>query len=183
MTEPANIEPNQAAAGDTWTWRRGLSNYPAPAWTLTYHFVNRVAAFSLVAGADGADHLVQAAPATTAAYQDGRYSWRAFVSDGTDRHQVAAGEMEVLPDFAKQGAGFDTRDHAQKVLESIEAVIEGRAGKDQESYQIEGRRLDRTPIADLLRLRLFYRQEARQNQDAERIRKGLGSNRTIRVRM
>ncbi len=58
--------------------------------------------------------------------------------------------------------------HARRMLNAIEAALEGRASKDTESYTIEGRSLSRTPIPDLLRLRAIYRREvaAEENPSA-----------------
>jgi hypothetical protein len=94
---------------------------------------------------------------TTAAYKAGLYRWTAVVDDGTERVTLASGLVNVLPDPAKTGAGFDPRSHARKTLEAIEAVIEGRATKDQEEYTIGNRSLKRTPTKELLEFRDKYR--------------------------
>jgi hypothetical protein len=65
----------------------------------------------------------------------------------------------VLPDPASQGAGQDPRSHARKTLDAIEAVVEGRATKDQQAYTIGGRSLQRMPIKDLMYFRGVYRAE------------------------
>jgi hypothetical protein len=67
-------------------------------------------------------------------------------------------------------------------LDAIEATIEGRASKDQESYSIQGRSLARTPIADLILLRGKYKAEYVQMQRAEKLRNGLGHGGNIKVR-
>ena len=50
-------------------------------------------------------------------------------------------------------------EHVRRVIDAIEAVIERRATKDQKSYSIDGRSLERTPIDELLLLRDRYRAE------------------------
>lgn len=119
-------EPASARAGDTWRWSRSLSDYPAPTWSLTYTLFNAAGKVTIAASADDTDHLVDVAPAITAAYTAGRYDWVAHVSDGTDRHQVGAGSINVLPDLSTV-SNYDGRTHARKVLDSLNAVIEGRA--------------------------------------------------------
>jgi hypothetical protein len=93
---------------------------------------------------------------------------------------VEAGEVRIAPDLSAQGAGVDSRDHVRKVLDAIEAVIENRASIDQQSYQINNRSLQRTPLNELLKLRSRYRAELAA-KNASRKRRGMG--RTIKVRM
>lgn len=182
MGDIPTTEPAVAVAGTTWQWTRDLADYPAGTWELTYHFVNRHHRFQATAAADGTVHAITVDKDTTA-IQDGDYEWRAYVDNGTERHEVAAGRLTVRPDFAKQGAGYDTRSHAEIVLEAIEAVIARRATKDQMGYTLaDGRRLDRTPIADLLALRGRYKAEVAREREAARIKAGLGSGRIIKTR-
>lgn len=72
--------------------------------------------------------------------------------------------------------------HAKKTLAALEAVIEGRASKDQESYTIAGRQLSRTPIPDLLLLLSTYeRKVAREDRVGDGKTKRRGN--LIRVRI
>lgn len=177
-----SIMPSRFAAGDTLKFKRSLSDYPATAWTLTYELRNASATVTLTGTADGADHLVEVAAATTAAWTAGRYAWRAYVTAGAERYEVERGTVEIDPDFAAIAA-TDTRSHAEKVLAAIEAVIEGRASKDQESYTIEGRSLQRTALEDLLRFRSRYQAEVERERRAERLRRGLGGGQRVQVRL
>ena len=91
------------------------------------------------------------------------------MGSGGDRWQ--RGTLEVLPRY-DQAANLDDRSHARKVLEAIEAVIEGRATKDQEEYTIGSRTLKRTPVKELLELRDKYRGEVHAEELAENARNG-----------
>lgn len=175
-------EPEKAIAGDTWQWTRSLADYPASTWSLAYHFANASHRFAVTTSADGDGFAVTVAAATTAAIMPGTYDGRAYATAGTQRFEVWRGQLVVEQDFAKAGAGYDGRSHARKALDAIEAVIEGRATKDQESYSIEGRSLSRTPLADLMAFRNQYRAEVHREENAERVRRGLGSRSTIKVR-
>ena len=159
MTDIATIEPTEAVAGDTWEWKKSYSDYPAPTWTLTYYGRSREHDFSFTAAADGTDHLVTVAKTATAAYKAGLYQLTAFVSAGSERFMVERRLLDVKPDPASTGAGFDPRSHARRVLDAIEAVLENRATKDQQEYTIGNRSLKRIPIADLLQFRAQYRAE------------------------
>lgn len=180
----ATSEPARIAAGDRWRWeRRDLSDYPASTWTLTYALVSSTVRVQITAAANGNWHQVDVAAATTAGYTAGTYRWQAYVTSGTDRRMVGQGDIEILPNFATQSSGYDGRSHARTVLDAIEAVIEGRATKDQESYSIGGRSLQRTPIAELLRLRDVYRAEVKAEKVADRLANGMGGARRLLVRL
>jgi len=181
VTDIPTIEPGTLTAGDRWRWKRQLSDYPAGTWTLKYALRNAGSRIDLTATADGTDHLIDVSAATTATYDPGDYDWIAYVSDGTSRYTVARGRLTVKPDLAAADL-YDSRSHARKVLEAVEAVLEKRATKDQASYSINGRSLARTPIADLLVLRDRYRAEVRREEAAERIAKGLSSGTKVLVR-
>lgn len=181
---PTN-EPLEIIAGDRVKWKRSLADFLASAgWTLTYYLVHPTnSKITIVAAADGDDYSVDVAPATTTAWASGEYKWQAFVDDGTDRHKVDEGSLEIITNFASGSVTtFDDRAHAEKVLASVEAVLEDRATKDQESYSISGRSLSRTPITDLLALRDKYRIEVKRLKDAEKLRNNLGGKNIILTR-
>jgi len=75
---------------------------------------------------------------------------------------VQNGSLQVLPDPASQ----DVRTHAEKVLEAIEALIEGRATKDVSSYSIAGRSLTRMSPDELVKWRSHYRNEVAKQRNA-----------------
>lgn len=183
MTTIPTREPAILRAGDTWRWKRAdLTSFnPASGWTLSYVLINSAGKIEFSATADGVDFLVDEAAADTASHAAGVYSWFAYVSNDPDRFEVGTGTVEVRPDLAA-AAVLDTRSHARKVLEAIEAVLERRATKDQEEYSIEGRSLKRTPIADLVKLRDRYRAEVDSEIAAERLAQGLGTGRKILTR-
>lgn len=78
---------------------------------------------------------------------------------------------------------FDVTTHATKVLAAIEAVIEGRATVDQQSYTIEGRTLQRTPMQDLLLLRDRYKREVAQEQGELAAAEGRPTRSVIRTKV
>ena len=132
--------------------------------------VNGSAKVEFSTTADGDDHAVALPATTTTNWSPGRYRYQAYVESGADRHTVGTGTVDILPDFSS-AATLDGRTHAEKVLDAIEAVIEKRATKDQESYSIKGRSLSRTPLPDLLVLRDKYKSEVRAEKRAEKVRR------------
>jgi hypothetical protein len=198
----AHPEPTEIIIGDTLKWTRLSADViyidadgevqeclASEGWTLKYSFAAPVAsaAFTITASADGDDYLVSVTAAVTALYvASDNYSWVAYAEYGSgvtiERHQIDRGTCKVKAGYASYIAAFDNRSHAKIVLDAIEAVLESRATMDQMSYTIAGRRLDRTPIADLLRLRNLYKYEYEAELAAENIGSGISSGRKILVR-
>lgn len=176
---------NLLTAGDTLDFTTSVPDYPASAgWTLKYRLAPRAAgtAIDITATADGDDYAVQVVAATTASWATGYYTWTAYVELGAERYTVGRGQLQIRAASASLAAATDGRTHARKVLDAIEAVIEGRASIDQQEYSINGRQLKRTPLADLMRMRNLYRNEVRNEEAADRLAAGLGGGGNIRVR-
>lgn len=180
-------EPAEFVAGDRITWKKadlGIDYNPA-SYSLTYSARlenNSDTEISITAGESGSEYVVEIPAATSKNYRIGTYHWQAYITRQSDNERVTvdSGTFKVLPDRAN--SNLDPRNHIKKVLDNIEAVIEGRATKDQESYSIQGRSLSRTPIADLIMLRSQYKAELVREQRAERIKNGLGHSGIIKVR-
>ncbi len=100
-------------------------------------------------------------------------------TDGTTVVEIEAGQITIKPDLASISATHDGRNHVQRVLDAIEAVLERRATQDQEKYKINNRELWRTPLSELLVLRDRYRSELRRMRAAA---KGGLFDQAVRVR-
>ena len=180
MSDIPTQEPAVLAAGDTAKWRRILADYPAgQSWQLAYTLVSAANRYTFSASADGDVHLVTVAAATTATWAPGPYTWRAQVSKAGEVYTVGTGTLSVRPSFA---VATDGRTHARKVLDAIEAVIEGRATSEVAEYQIAGRELRYIPIPELLQLRDKYRGEVLREDAASRAARGLPDPRRVFVR-
>jgi len=177
------MEPSALRAGDTWKWRRDdLSLYPASLWTLNYYFLKPDKQIVITAVADGNNYKVEVAKTITKEYPPGVYSWVAKVSKDSEEYTVDTGTMEILPDLVTATTGYDTRSQIKKTLDAIEATLEGRATKDQQSYSIAGRTLSKIPISELVMLRDKYKIEYEKEMKAERIRKNLQAGGKVLVR-
>ncbi len=176
-------EPDRLSAATTWTWRRDdLGIYPAPTWTLRYQFTNAAANFTFDAAADGSAFLVTRPVAETTTRAAGTYSWAARVTDGTSTYEVGRGTLVVLPSLSSG----DARSHARKVLDAIEAVIEGRASRSDLSYTVSVggsmRMLTTLKPDELASFRNQYRAEVRAEEERERIAQGRPGRRRILTR-
>ena len=176
-----SIEPAIIAAGVTATWQVSLSDYPASTWTLVYTLINSAAKISITATANGVDHLVSVAPATTAGYTAGTYNWQATATDGVDTHVVREGCMEVVALFSAQST-LDARSHAAIMVDAIEAMLQGRASDEQRKFKIGDTEVEYLSPAEIQEWLNFYRNELSAEKRADAMAKGRGSSNIMRVR-
>lgn len=178
-------EPTSLRAGDTWAWRReDLSDYPAGSgWGLTYYCRNAAAHFDISATADGDAYTVTVAMATTADIVAGDYDWVAVVESATERHEVDRGRLTILPDYSA-AAALDGRSFARTLLAAVEAELlsRGSSGRlDLVTSTLADRSLTRDATG-LIKLRSQLLAEVTREENAERMRQGLGSRNRVLVR-
>ena len=187
MTAAPTTEPTTIIAGDTLKWSRTdlSSQYPAPAWTLSYA-LRGPSRIDLTAAPDGERaHQVTVPAADTAAYTPGEYTWAAFVTNAAtaERYQVDTGRVIIAPNLAADTAvPYDGRSYSRRMLDAIESVLLNRASEDANELTINGKRLVRMTPAELLTLRDKFRLQAANERKAERLRKGLSSGNRILLR-
>ena len=182
MAEPKAYEPEKLTSGVTWKWKKTISDYPASEWTLTYYLrKDGATATSFSATADGDTHLVTIAAATTAAYASGIYDFVGWVIKGTEKYEVFNSMIEVLPNPTNTSA-YDPRSHARRVMELLEAAMEGRVPNGMESYSIGGRSINKIPLSQLRELWEKYKQDVVMEEQAERLVNGRRSGKNIGVR-
>jgi hypothetical protein len=165
--------PNSIAAGLSFKREVVSDLYPAPDWELRA-ILRGPASIDLVAVASGTAHAFATPASGTGVWQAGQYAYSIRAHSGDDVHELEAGQLVIAADLVAVQPGHDARGHAQRTLDAIEAVIEGRASRDQQSYTISGRTLVRTPIADLIMLRTAYRKEVKQLKAGGRGKRILG---------
>ncbi len=175
--EAGQGEPARLTAGDLWTWRRDdlAAAYPPAEFALSYALAAEAGgASSIIAAAeDAGGYLVEIAPAASAAFPPGRYTWRALLTRAADGARVSAGlgVLTVDPDPATSTA--DRRSVNRRILDALEARLAGRIEKDAESYTIEGRSVARMPIAEVERLVNLYRVKVRAEEGKPGLRRKL----------
>lgn len=178
-------EPRVARVGDTWEWRReDIAAFPATAWTLHYYFKSASANFNFDATADGDYFAVTRTAAETATRAAGVYQWFAFVTDGTRRYQVSQGTIELLPDMAVAG-NLDTRSHARKMLDAIDAALlaQAQGGSLALSYTINGRSVTYRDDAAVLDARRYWEAKVRDEEAAEALKNGRPFGQKLLVRL
>jgi len=178
MITVPTTEPASFVSGDFVTWKRSLSDYPAPTYTLAYKFIGSAGTFAVSASADGSDHLIEIEGASavgppvvvgTDSYKAGIYEWTLAVTEVSTsrRSTLETGQITVLAN-PSTGVATDKRSHARKVLDAIELVLEGTASHEQAEMSIDGKSLKRRSVAELLALRTNYKaqvaaEEAKQS--------------------
>lgn len=108
--------------------------------------------------ANPSGYVFKAAPSDTEAWTAGDYWYTLKVTNSTDAYQLESGQATVTPDPAS-ATTYDGRSKNKRILDAIDALMEGRATVDQERYKIGNRELFRTPIKDLVELRKYYQSQ------------------------
>jgi len=178
------IEPGKIAAGDSLAWSRSLKDYLASdGWVLHYALFNATAAYTIDSAADGDDHAISIPATTTAEWDAGRYDWSAYVTHPDGRKKsLFTGAIIITPDLT--AGPYDGRSHARKMLDAIEAVVEGRATAndlDLVRGQFNDRVIEREPER-LIEWREKYKVEVLAEEQAAGIGRGERLPRSIKVR-
>ena len=183
MTHETLVElPRRITVGDTITWDEVIADFPASAsWVVTYNFTSPNARFvSSHAVVNVDDHRITI---DTTKLEEGHYEYAKKVTDSTTTHTLERGVLDVLADLSADTAGVDRRAYAEKALENIEAMLLGKATKDQTSYSLNGRALSRYSVSELQEWRSSLRVEVRDLREIARRRSGGKSHANIRARM
>ncbi len=164
-------EPDSFTQGETVKWYKSFADFEPADWTLSYNFVGP-STFTVTATTSGGVFLSTISSTDSASYADGDYYYQAQVTNGTETYVVKNGTTTILATLANEKAGYDGRSHAQKVLDSIEAVIEGRASQSDKEIEIDGRRIDRLTPRELMQFHSAYKAKVRAEKNAERRENG-----------
>lgn len=149
MSTDLTALPTSIIAGTTVSYLRTLEDYDPSEWTLTLYLRGIGQADVQASPEAGSFRVIIPANEGLAG---GTYRWEERVSKGAEVYSVGSGFVVVAPDLATAGEG-DLQSAAEKELILINAAIQGRIPKDQESYQIAGRALSRIPLRDLYTIR------------------------------
>ena len=143
------------AIGGVLEFTETLPDYPASAgWVLTYRLVLKSGTghVEFSATASGDSHAVSVPAATTALWVPGAYTWFSWATLGAAVHNVANGEITLLPNPRTATGTLDLRSSAQQALDAVRATLQGTATANQRSYSINGRQLERYSIAEMIEL-------------------------------
>ena len=187
-TNYATTEPKTLRVGEYWAWKRSDldADYPIASYGLTYSAVlegEPLTKINLTASESGNDYIIEVTTATTTNYKAGIYHWTAFITQTSSGERIAvdSGTWNILENAT--ATEIDPRSHVKIVLDALEALLQGKATKDQKSYTIGDRSLEHMAPAELLTWYEKYKYYYAQEINAENIANGLGASNTIRVRL
>jgi len=176
-------EPGEITVGGSLDWSVTLADYPAPDWVLHYAFFNGTANGSFDAAADGSDHKVDLTSAVTGTWAAGRYNWTAYVTKGDEQKSVGEGVFIFKPN-PTVATNLDGRSHARKMLEAIEATLEGRGTADELDLvkgQFGERAIERN-LDMVQKWRRKYRDEVEAEDSAQAMADGEPAPKNIHVK-
>lgn len=160
-------EPALVSRGERWAWKRGdiASAYPSSAYTVRWvarpeSEASIAREVSIAGSASGSDWLFVLATSSSDDVQPGRYRWQLIVTRTSDSEEVVIdrGAITVLADLDE--ATGDLRSHARRMLDAIEAAIEGSADSTVLSYTMpNGHSLSHMGVAERMQWRSYYRRE------------------------
>lgn len=167
-TIPTEV-PAVITAGETVQFKRTFQGFaPADGWQYSFDLIGPTAAIHKNAEVDSDPFLLTLSPTDTAPLNPKNpkgdvcpYQENVTLStDPTQRFTVGDGTITVQQNLSIAQPG-DTLTHAQKMIERIEAVLEGRIADDVQSYSIGAgtgaRALVKIPIKELQQLLGIYK--------------------------
>lgn len=180
-------EPTSLAVGDRWAWKRpDLADVYDPAsYTLKYSLrLESSTSSEIEITSTASDFVVEVSSSTTAAHTAGRYAWQAYITRNSDSERILvdSGVINVVEN--RDASTADPRTHARKMLDLIEAALEGIATNEQLdvlSVAFDDRTIGRNP-SKLLALRDKYKAEAAREAQAEQLAKSGGHSGRVLVR-
>lgn len=176
--------PAQLRAGDTWTWKKNLPDYPPGSWTLRYSLRNASSKVNITATTSGSDYLVTVAAAASAAYAPGRYNWIAYVTGGaSEQYTVEQGSIDVLPNLSLD-VTYDARTDARKVYDDLITAYKSYVGSNgmMANFSIAGKTVTFKSSAEFIQQIQFWARRVREEEAAEAVKKGFGNPNRVGVR-
>lgn len=150
-------EPSEIIAGFQYSWEESLTDYPADdGWSLKYKGLNASSKIEITADADDAAYSITLTPAVTALYTAGTYQFYKYVehTDGR-KYQISTFTLDVSANPITANT-LDTRTHARKMFEALEALELGRATKAQKSFSIAGRAIEYLTPEEIIKWKNHY---------------------------
>lgn len=169
--------PKEITAGDSVSWTESLPGYASPDWEakIALSDGNGILTVTASAGDDG-DHDFTVSGSSTANLAAGPWSWALMVNQGSDRITLERGELTLLPNPDQV---FDDRSQTERTLAAVQAMLEGKASKDQMMVSQNGRSLQRHTFDELIKLESHLK--SRLAIEQRRLRAKAGKSSAVRV--
>ena len=161
-----NIQiPRSFIVGESIRWQYASADYRvSDGYKLAYNFKGVDGGFKVEGVVNGESYRFEITSADSTNLKAGRYWWQLVATQenimiGSNLlHVIDSGEVEIKPNLSLLDS-YDGRNHLEKVLDALEACLQGKASRDQMSYSIASRSLSRMNPDELLKWRNQYRAE------------------------
>jgi hypothetical protein len=146
--------------GDSWNWTLRLEDVDVESLagaTLKYFFrgsgsTDQKLDITAEASTDGTFQFSATSEDTVKLVGSCTFSLCLFDADG-NRTELVRGTVNVLPDVESADGTTDLRSWTKRTLDAVKAVLEGRASRVEEEYQIGGRHVKLFSPSELLKLK------------------------------
>lgn len=170
--------PTRLRSGTTWIWSIAVpGDYTEAEWTFKYQFrgegLNREETLAPGTGDDAGRLVINVTAANTKGILPGRVLMQLKAHHDNTGGALLANRvdeigrvitLQLLPDVEHAGAGDLGTTHAERMTRLIKARLETRlvAGKQIESYGVEGLAVSKIPWKELRRQLAFYAAQWRE---------------------
>lgn len=182
--------PSSVVSGLKTEWTKRLSDYSPDLWSLSYH-LRGSQALDVTATDNGDGSFLVSLVAETSGdtpepLTPGQFFFQAYVTniaDSTLKYLVDQGRVNVAVNLSSVALEtYDGRSQAELMVAAIDALMAGKATRDQMGYTIGQRTLTRIPIDQLLEFRKHYVGIVESEQVKARVKKGLPAFENIHIK-
>lgn len=130
--------PAEITIGTTLEWEKEFADFPADEWTVTYYFRGAGPGFNAVGETNNGAHAFSVGADVTSDMLVGRYDYQAFATRDSEKHLVDEGISAAKASLEALDAEdtYDARSRNRKILDALQALMEGKATLDQQKYMI-----------------------------------------------
>jgi hypothetical protein len=118
--------PNDLRAGSAYSWKETQRSLPDGG-VFQYTLFNAGAVYSFDSDGEG---RVALASSETAGWLPGGYDWVLRLVVGSEKEELARGRLRILVNPDAHPQGYDGRSQFRRILDAINATLEGRATDD-----------------------------------------------------
>lgn len=165
-------EPSSITAGDTVSWDKSLSDYPATEYTLTYQLAHLCGwkTIEITSTANLSTHQVRLLPVTTADFDAGDYRLIPVVKDIATSGASVTVTLDPLRVKVKPPATSDVdgRSEAEITLAQLKETYSKLSKNSLLSATVAGRTYNRYNMADLRNEIIFWENRVKNEQGGSR---------------
>lgn len=155
MSQISNI-PSKIIAGLNVAWSDAPVGYPSCEYTMKYVLVNATGRIEITSAATVNGYSVILKASDTASWSAGTYRMIGYAEKSGEKYEVYNATI-VVDANPFTGTGTDYRSHNQRVLEALQATIQGRATKEQSELTIGSRMIRLMSMDELIKAETHYR--------------------------